>query len=69
VAHLEQLRELHNKLREEQQQLQQLRQALEREAAGKALDGARERRHVTSNVASWKTSTHLPSLTKPLKAS
>jgi hypothetical protein len=39
VAHLEQLRELHNKLREEQQRLQQLRQALEREATSKALDG------------------------------
>jgi hypothetical protein len=39
VAHLEQLRELHNKLGEVQQCLQQLRQALEREAASKALDG------------------------------
>jgi hypothetical protein len=39
VAHLEQLRELHNKLGEEQQCLQQLLQALEGEAAGKALDG------------------------------
>jgi hypothetical protein len=37
--HLEQLRELHNMLREERQRLQQLRQALEGEAAGKALDG------------------------------
>jgi hypothetical protein len=38
-AHLEQLRELHGKLGEEQQRLQQLRQTLEGEAAGKALDG------------------------------
>lgn len=37
-AHLEQLQELHSKLREEQQCLHQLRQALEGEAAGKALD-------------------------------
>lgn len=39
VAHLEQLQELHAKLGEEQQRLQQLRQVLEKEAAGKALDG------------------------------
>jgi hypothetical protein len=39
MAHLEQLRELYNKLGEEQQRLQQLRKALEREAPGKALDG------------------------------
>jgi uncharacterized protein YhaN len=38
-AHLRQLRQLHDKLEEEQQRLQQLRQALEGEAAGKALDG------------------------------
>jgi hypothetical protein len=37
-AHLEQLRELHNKLEEEQQCLQHQRQALEGEATGKALD-------------------------------
>jgi hypothetical protein len=42
MAHLKQLHELHAKLGEEQQRLQQLRQVLEREAAGKALDeGAR----------------------------
>lgn len=39
VAHLKQLRELHAKLGEEQQRLQQLRQVLEKEAAGKALGG------------------------------
>jgi hypothetical protein len=38
VAHHEQLRELHNKLGEEKQRLQQLRQAFEGEAAGKALN-------------------------------
>jgi hypothetical protein len=38
VAHLEKLRELHDKLGEKQQRLQQLRQALEREAASKTLD-------------------------------
>jgi hypothetical protein len=43
MAHLEQLRELHDKLREEQQRLQLLWQALEREAIGKILgEGARE---------------------------
>ena len=43
MAHLEQLRELHDKLEEEQQWLQLLRQALEREAVGKILGGgARE---------------------------
>jgi hypothetical protein len=42
MAHLEKLYELHAKLREEQQRMQQLRQVLDREAAGKALDeGAR----------------------------
>ena len=39
MAHLEKLRELHDKLGEEQQRLQQLQQALEREAVGKILDG------------------------------
>jgi hypothetical protein len=39
MAHLEQLRELNDKLEEEQQRQQQLRQALEREAANKTLDG------------------------------
>jgi hypothetical protein len=38
-AHLKQLQQLHDKLGEEQQRLQQLQQALEGEAAGKALDG------------------------------
>jgi hypothetical protein len=38
-AHLEQLQEMHDKLGEEQQRLQQLRQALEGEATGKALNG------------------------------
>jgi hypothetical protein len=42
MGHLEQLRELHAKLGEDQQRLQQLQQVLEREAAGKVLDeGAR----------------------------
>jgi hypothetical protein len=39
MAHLKQLRELHDRLGEEQQWLQQLRQALERESAEKTLDG------------------------------
>jgi hypothetical protein len=38
-AHLEQLRGLHSKLGEERQHLQQLRQALEGEVAGTALNG------------------------------
>jgi hypothetical protein len=38
LAHLEQLQELHDKLEEEQQRLQHLQQALERESAGKTLD-------------------------------
>jgi hypothetical protein len=42
IDHLEQLCELHAKLREEQQRLQQLRQVLEREAAGRdPNEGAR----------------------------
>lgn len=52
MAHLEQLRELHAKLREEQQCLQQLRHILEREAASKVLDeGARDvYRHIMEHV-------------------
>jgi hypothetical protein len=46
MAHLEQFCELHAKLREEQQQLQQIRRVLEMEAAGKVLDeGARAKAH------------------------
>jgi hypothetical protein len=39
IAHLEQLCELHAKLGEEQERLQQLRHVLEQEAAGRAPDG------------------------------
>jgi hypothetical protein len=48
MAHLEQLRELHAKLSEEQRRLQQLRQVLKREATGRAPNEGARSRHVMS---------------------
>jgi hypothetical protein len=71
VAPLKQLRELHNKLRDEQQRLQQLRQALEREAASKALDGgARAKAHdIQRRIEEYADVAAPPSSTEPVKVS
>jgi hypothetical protein len=57
VAQLEKLRELHNKLKEEQQWLQQLQQALEREVVAEPSTKAHGRRRTTSSITSRKTPT------------
>jgi hypothetical protein len=69
MAHLEQLQELHDKLGEEEQQLQQCDRRWREKPPAKPPMGARAPRHVTSSVASWKTLTppHLPSSTEPVK--
>jgi hypothetical protein len=70
-AHLEQLRELHNKLEEEQQRLQHQRQALEGDATGKALDArARAKAHdVLRRIEEDTDATKSPSSTEQAKVS